>query len=86
VVRQGCVSEEPFYLYVTYRDCDLVRDRNEKLFEDEELRAACVRAEVGMGEVSGYRMRTLERVAVRLMSEDVYHWLSSPPTIRPYQG
>jgi len=86
VVRDGETCEEPFYLYVTYRDCDLVRDRNEKLFKDEELSAACIRAELGFGQITGYRMKTLERVAVRLMSGDPYHWLSSPPTIRPYQA
>lgn len=85
VVREGVVREEPFYLFVTYRDCDLVRDRNEKLFKDEELNASCVRAEVGFGQISGYRMKILERVAVRLMSEDPYHWLASPPTVRPYR-
>jgi aminoglycoside 3-N-acetyltransferase len=85
VVRHGEVALEPFYLFVTYRDCDLVRDRNEKLFKDDELSAACVSAKVGIGQISGYRMQILERVAVRLMSEDPYHWLSSPPTVRPYQ-
>lgn len=86
VMRDGQVKEEPFYLFVTYRTCDLDRDRNKKLFADEELRSACVSAEVGMGQISGYRLETLEQVALRLMSDDIYHWLAKPPNVRPYRS
>jgi aminoglycoside 3-N-acetyltransferase len=85
VMRGGEVVVEPFYLFVTYRDCDLVRDRNEKLFADEGMQTACRRVGLGFGEMSGYRLQALEQVAMRLMSGDIYHWLQRAPEVRPYR-
>jgi aminoglycoside 3-N-acetyltransferase len=85
-VRRGDeVRVEPFYLYVTYRDADLVRDRNVKLFAHPLLAAAVRRARVGMGEMAAYRMSVLRDAAVELMSADIYHWLRVAPERRPYQ-
>jgi aminoglycoside 3-N-acetyltransferase len=85
VRRDGEVRVEPFYLYVTYLESDLVRDKNRKLFADPELADACKEARVGMGVVSAYPLRALASAATRLMTADIYHWLERPPETRPFQ-
>jgi aminoglycoside 3-N-acetyltransferase len=85
VMRDGEVSREPFYLYVLYRECDIERDRNEKLFQHPALAADARTIPLGMGQVTGYRMAVLRDAAVELMTQDIYHWLKRPPETRPYQ-
>ena len=85
VKRGDQVRRELFYLFVTYRQCELARDRNRKLFADPELASVCSTVGVGMGTISAYPLEALARAAVRLMSEDIYHWLEYPPQTRPYR-
>jgi aminoglycoside 3-N-acetyltransferase len=86
VRRPEGVVTEPFYLLVTRRDVDLVRDQNEKLFAHPRLAAGVGRAPLGMGGVAAYRLRTLVDAAVDLMSHDLYAWLRQPPVQRPFQS
>lgn len=86
-VRRGDkVQVEPFYLFVTYRGIEIVRDRNEKLFQHPLLAAELRQAPLGASRVWAYRMRTLRAAAMELMSADIYAWLREPPLTRPYQG
>lgn len=85
VLRDGGIKAEPFYLYVLYRECEIDRDRNEKLFRHPKLAAEVRAADLGMGQISGYRMPILRDAAVELMTGDIYSWLKHPPATRPYR-
>ena len=85
VWRDGQLGKEPFYLFVLYRDADIERDRNVKIFEHPRLRDTIKEAKIGMGSVWAYRMQDFAAAARELMSRDIYTWLRTPPTVRPYQ-
>lgn len=85
VVMDGAVTIEPFYLFVTYLDVDLERDRNEKFFQHPLMQQETRKAPLGMNQLSAYRMRTFEQVTREDMTKDIYSWLRRPPVKRPYQ-
>lgn len=85
VVRDGQVKTEPFYQFVTYRQADLVRDRNEKIFQHPLLQQRLRSQKVGLGQVWAYRMQDFYTAAADCLEEDIYNWLKQPPTVRPYQ-
>lgn len=84
VRRDGVVGKEPFYQHVWYRDIDLKRDVNRRLFEllSGVLDLRCVT--LGRGVVYSYPLAEFYRQATKLFAEDIYMWCEAPPTIRPY--
>lgn len=85
VRRAGELRQETFYLFVTYRSADIVRDRNKRLFQHPLLRETVREARVGMGCIYAYRMRDFVQAADEVMSRDIYSWLERPPENRPYR-
>ncbi|TDU69228.1 aminoglycoside 3-N-acetyltransferase [Prosthecobacter fusiformis] len=85
VVRDGKISIEPFYLFVTYLEADLERDRNEKFFQHPLMQEHVRKVQVGMNHLYAYRMRTFEQAVRDSMTKDIYAWLRRPPVQRPYQ-
>jgi aminoglycoside 3-N-acetyltransferase len=87
VVTPRGVERQPFYLYVWYRDMDMKRDRNRKLFAHFQERGGLVaEAELGRGKVYGYSLREFYQSCLDLMRRDIYCWLAEPPRRRPYQA
>lgn len=85
VQRDGVCTEEPFYQFVTYREADLVRDRNEKIFQHPRLQDNLRHRRVGLGQVWAYRMQAFHEAATDLLTRDIYTWLKQPPGSRPYR-
>ncbi|HEY1082808.1 MAG TPA: AAC(3) family N-acetyltransferase [Prosthecobacter sp.] len=85
VMRDGGVKTEPFYQFVTYRESDLVRDRNEKIFQHPLLQQSLRNTKVGLNDLWAYRMQDFQTAAMDCMTEDIYAWLKRPPECRPFQ-
>lgn len=85
VMREGSVQTEPFYQFVTYRESDLLRDRNEKIFQHPLLLGALRTTKVGLNDLWAYRMQDFQTAAMDCMTEDIYAWLKRPPECRPFQ-
>ena len=85
VYRGADIHHEPFYRFVWYRDIDLIRDRNRKLFAQLETRMAIDSVALGDGMIASYSMAAFFREAIRAFAQDIYIWCETPPTIRPYQ-
>lgn len=85
VVRDGNLAIEPFYCFVSYVECDIERDQNQRIFkhftDENELRVA----RLGASRVNGFSMREFFKSTTELLCEDIYAWLARPPTQRPYQ-
>lgn len=85
VLRQGRVEREPFYLSVLYRDCDIVRDQNRKIFENFARRGGLREVAVGRGHAWSFSHAEFFKATADFLSRDLYGWLERPPTVRPYQ-
>ena len=84
VRRDGVVGKEAFYQHVWYRDIDLKRDVNRRLFGllPEILDLGYVA--LGRGGVYSYPLAEFYRQATKLFAKDIYMWCEAPPTVRPY--
>jgi aminoglycoside 3-N-acetyltransferase len=85
VVRDGNVKHEPFYKLVWYREMDMVRDRNRKIFASFDGELDIKQAPLGGGAVYSYPVSDFYKLAVKAMVKDIYIWLDQPPEKRPYQ-
>jgi len=85
VKRNGAVQKESFYHYVTYRNCDLVRDRNKKFFAAFQKKEPIKQEGVGKGFIYGYSQRRFVESCFELMQGDIYTWLERPPEKRPFR-
>ncbi|MBU2884058.1 AAC(3) family N-acetyltransferase [Psychrosphaera sp. B3R10] len=86
VIRDGRVTVEPFYHLVTYLDCDIVRDKNIKIFEHFKQQHKLHQVSMGKGTCWAFNMKSFYQSTTELMSQDIYSWLQTPPTKRPYQN
>lgn len=87
VRRGGETVREPFYLSVLYRECDIVRDHNRKIFDNFNARATMNRAAVGRrGFAWSFSLREFFHVTANLLVTNPYAWLERPPAIRPFQS
>lgn len=85
VLRDGKVSREPFYLSVVYRDCDILRNKNVKIFENFKKFGSLNEVKIGRGHAWSFSHAEFFRVTTKLFLSDIYCWLDRPPTVRPYQ-
>lgn len=85
VHRGGTPRREPFYRFVWYRDMDLARDGNRKLFARLAQRMTIRSVALGDGIIASYSMADFFREAQHAFAEDIYIWCATPPTRRPYQ-
>lgn len=85
VTRDGAIVHEPFYMYVWYRDMDLKRDSNRKLFSRIGTNIDLREVKLGQGSVYSLSMSKFYASAVLEFGKDIYTWCSEPPHIRPYQ-
>lgn len=86
VVRENQVANEPFYMYVWYRQCQIRRNKNVRIFEHFAAKGHQVsEAGLGRGQVFSYHMAQLVDSTKELLRDDIYAWLQEPPTQRPYR-
>lgn len=86
VVRENGVVTEPFYMLVRYLECELVRNKNVKLFEKFHAGGGEVlQCALGRGHVHAMRMRKFYDIGVKSLAESIYIWLDAPPANRPYR-
>jgi aminoglycoside 3-N-acetyltransferase len=85
VVSDGAVKEECFYRYVWYRQCDIKRNENMKVFDhfDSEGYKTDI-STLGKGKVYSYSLSDFYRSTVKLFKEDIYAWLDEVPAAKPY--
>ena len=81
----GAVRQYEFYLHVLYRDADIHRDRNQKLFRIYRKNHPVRSCSLGRSAVYSLEMKPFYETATREMSKDIYLWLEQPPEIRPYR-
>jgi aminoglycoside 3-N-acetyltransferase len=86
VMRDGEIVEEPFYLYVYYRELDLLRDENRKIFNQLEKSIQICEAPIGRGAIYAYALGEFFKETMGLFLKDPYIWCKSPPTVRPYRN
>lgn len=86
VRRGGVVTQEPFYLSVLYRDCDIVRDQNRKIFDNYARHGKLKEVTVGRGKAWSFSHAAFFKTTVDFLSRDIYAWLDHPPAKRPYQA
>jgi aminoglycoside 3-N-acetyltransferase len=85
-VRRGqSVVTEEFYRNVWYRDMDLKRDINEKIFADLERSRPLKIAPLGRGRIYSYPICDFYENTVNLFAQDPYVWCAEPPKSRPYR-
>lgn len=85
VVRNGKTVIEPFYLYVWYKNSDIVRDRCRTIIADFLETHGAAEAPLGRRHVYSFRTRVFYEHVIRLMNENRYIWCESAPTLRPWQ-
>ncbi len=86
VFRDGTIVKEPFYLSVLYKDCDIVRGRNRKIFENFSAHGTLNTAPIGRGAAWSFSHREFFSITTKLFRQDIYAWLDHPPLRRPYQN
>ncbi|MBI5162531.1 MAG: AAC(3) family N-acetyltransferase [Magnetospirillum sp.] len=85
VLRDGAVSDELYYLFVWYRDTDMLYGDNRRLFGRLEGRVDIRRVPLGRGAVYAYSARPFFREAKKVIADDIYVWCKQAPTIRPFR-
>ena len=86
VVRSGKIIREPFYLYVWYKECNVKRNQNIRIFNRFSNEGYTIQEHgLGRGRVYGYSMADFYRSTIQAFRDDIYIWTEEPPTVRPYQ-
>jgi aminoglycoside 3-N-acetyltransferase len=85
VIRGSKLVHEPFYLSVLYRECDIVRDQNRKIFQNFVDQAKLRETAIGRGKAWSFSHSEFAKVTTDFLAHDIYAWLNRPPMIRPYQ-
>lgn len=87
VQNDGTVAVEPFYLFVMYRELDVVRNRNVKIFRNYfDMGFRVEQAPLGDGFVWGYSCRDFCTATADYLRQDIYGWMDAPPEQRPYRN
>ena len=80
----GQITHHYYYLYVTYMDCDIERDKNQKIF-DHFLQTYAIKTQtLGLNSLSLFDMNEFVDSTTKLMAKDIYAWLKQPPKYRPF--
>ncbi|MDC7218208.1 MAG: AAC(3) family N-acetyltransferase [Spirochaetales bacterium] len=86
VVRDGKIVKELFYSFLYYYDIDLDRNINVNLFKHfSEMGFNINEASLGTGKVYGYDLVDFHNTCCDFFKKNIYGWLTTPPTKRPYR-
>ncbi len=85
IANSGVIQNELFYLYVWYRQCDIIKDKNVKVFEYFQNSGYEVReATLGRGKIYSYSLSDFYKATTKLLSKDIYAQLAEVPKVKPY--
>jgi len=79
VVGNGSVVRDVFYLYVIYRDINIRRDRNIRIFSHFSDHYRLHQRALGLSGIQAFLMREFIDATTTLMKEDIYAWLAEAP-------
>jgi aminoglycoside 3-N-acetyltransferase len=87
VKRGEVIIEEPFYMNVLYKDLNIVRDKNRKIFKNFESNGllSCV----GIGNKGfgwSFSHKEFANVTLDLFHNDIYAWLETRPEHKLYRA
>ncbi len=82
VIRENRLVREPFYMYVTYLNMDIKRDKNRKIWA--KYRNELQKVPLGSGFIYMYKLQDFYEHCIKMFQEDIYIWLENEPAIRPY--
>lgn len=85
VIINKQVMNELYYMYVYYRECEINRNRNVKIFQefiDNDYKLTQV--SLGRGNIYSYSMYDFYMSTIQAFKKDIYVWLDKPPTTKPY--
>ena len=85
VRRNGDIQTEAFYMFVCYREIDIKRDGNKKLFEGIENDIQLNNTTIGKGIIYSYSLKQFQKCAIAQVAREPYIWCQSPPLLRPYR-
>lgn len=74
-----------FYLHVLRRECDIERDRNEKIMRYFRDTKHVEKRNLGKSFVESLSMKEFYAEITKLFSNDLYIWLKHAPEKRPYR-
>jgi aminoglycoside 3-N-acetyltransferase len=82
----GSISRDIFYLFVTYKDVDIQRDGNLRIFDHFSNSYQLHECRLGLSGIQSFNMREFMDSTTKLMRDDIYCWLSHPPVKRPFRN
>jgi aminoglycoside 3-N-acetyltransferase len=86
VVRNNVIKKEPFYLHVWYKQCQIEKNKNEKIFNHFYKSGYELKKHVlGCGNVYSYSMVDFFNSTVKLFKDDIYVFLNKVPERNPYR-
>lgn len=84
-IVDGAIHDELFYLYVLWHECDIERDRNRKVMEHFEKYHRINKVDLGRSYLYPLSMKKFFQRTTELFRDDIYSWLTVPPSRRPYR-
>ncbi len=85
VIINSHIREELYYMYVYYRECEINRNRNVKIFQEfSDNGYKLKKVSLGRGSIYSYSMRNFYMSTVQALKKDIYIWLDQPPITKPY--
>jgi aminoglycoside 3-N-acetyltransferase len=85
IVCNQQVEYKPYYINVCYRECDIVRNRNIKIFKKFDSQGyELKKVDLGRGNIYAYSLGDFYDSAIQSFKEDIYIWLDQEPNIKPY--
>ncbi len=86
VMRDGKICMEPFYMYVWYRECNVEKDENNKIFKHfKDCGHKIDEAKLGRGKIYAYSLKEFYNSTIQLFKTDIFAWLKSEPEVKPYR-
>ena len=74
-----------FYLYVTRKESDIVRDCNRNIMYTFKENNTVTRTKIGRSYVESLSMAEFFQSTTKMFADNIYVWLKNPPTSRPYR-
>ena len=81
----GKVKMMEFYLYVTRKKCEIVRDKNNKIMDAFNKSYTLNKTTLGRSCVESLSTADFYQSTKKVFSKDIYVWLKRPPLNRPYR-
>ncbi len=85
ILQNGTKVVKNYYLPVLYKDLDVSRNLNVKIFEEFKLLNEIKEQNVGRQKIYSYETNQLFRSMIKQFKHNIYCWFNTPPKCRPYR-